>query len=320
MQIRIELSAHGPARRPAGGVPSVPPEEAAIGTPAAGESPLTVDAMRAAVTAIRAGVFDNLGGVDPDFGAQQAVTGAETSPLSGGGVPWRGGNAGGPVVIVLAGHAGAGASMVALALAEALTACRSVLLVECAEPLRSGLAPASSVELGLDEAGWRRGRRGELEIARLARPQQVRGLAPPPLPGGDDWALVVDLGWALTTALLGSAPREWLTGGERVVVATRLTVPAVRQAEHLLAAVGPQVRGGACVAAVGPNRWPRGVEANYGPNLRTLQEDGRVVRVPMEPRLEGSGLTADPLPKSFAGAGRALADALGLSGPAKEPR
>lgn len=223
------------------------------------------------------------------------------------------------MVLVLAGHAGAGASMVALALAEALTACGSVLLVECAEPLRSGLAAASSVELGLDEAGWRRGRRGGLEIGRLARPLPPGSELPPPS-GGVDRLLVVDLGWALTTALLGSDPREWLTGSERVVVVTRLTVPAVRQAEHLLAALCPQVSASACVAAVGPNRWPRGVEANYGPHLSRLEVDGRVVRMPMEPRLEGSGLTADPLPKSFAGAGRALADALGVFGPANEPR
>lgn len=320
MQIRVELSAHRPSRSPVRSAASPPPAaKAALGTPAGGEAPLTVDAMRAAVLAIRAGVFDR-GCVGADGGGRHAEVLAACSPPPGVWVPWRGSDAAGAAVLVLAGHAGAGASMVALALGEALAADRPALLVEYAEPLRSGLAAACSSELGLDGAGWRRGRRGRLDVGRLGRPQPVSELPRPPQPDGADRLLVVDLGWALTAALLHADPGEWLTADQRVVVVTRLTVPGVRQTEQLLAALGPQACGGACVAAVGPNRWPRGVEANYGPNLATLASDGRLVRIPMESRLEGSGLTADPLPKSVATAGRALAAALLPSAPGEAPR
>lgn len=284
-------------------------------------APLTVEAMRAAVIAIRAGVFDDLGYVDADVDPLQAAVQPATPHSPGGGMPWTGSDAGAAVVLVLAGHAGAGASVAALALAEALTAHRPVRLVEYAEPLRCGLAAASSIELGLDEAGWRRGRRGQLDIARLAQPP-VPGsdLPPPPQSGGDDRLLVVDTGWPLTTALLHTDRSEWLNPGQRVVVVTRLTVPAVRQTEHLLAALGPETCGEACVAAVGPNRWPRAVEASCGPNLRRLQTAGRLVRIPMEARLEARGLTPDALPRSVATAGRELAALLVASEPPKEPR
>jgi adenylylsulfate kinase-like enzyme len=70
-------------------------------------------------------------------------------------MPWTSTDVGGAVVVVLAGHAGAGASTVALAIAEALVDHRRVQLVEYADPIRSGLAAASSVELGA-QVGWRR--------------------------------------------------------------------------------------------------------------------------------------------------------------------
>lgn len=281
---------------------------------------MTIDAMRAAVMAIRAGVFDGLGWVDADDGGREAAVRAGTSFAAGGCVPWRSRDAGGSVVLVLAGHAGAGASVVALALAEALTACRSVQLVEYAEPVRSGLVAASSIELGLDDAGWRRGSRGQLDLARLAQRASPGSELPPPTQPGSDRLRVVDPGWPLTTALLHADRREWPAVDQRVVVVTRLTVPAVRQSEHLLTALGPEACAQACVAAVGPNRWPRAVEASYGPILLRLWSEGRVVRIPMEARLEASGLTADPLPKSVATAGHELAALLVPSEPPKEPR
>ena len=57
----------------------------------------------------------------------------------------------------------------------------------------------------------------------------------------------------------------------------------------------------------GPARWPRAVDVSCGPELRRLRARGRVVRVPVDGRLEITGLTADPLPKKVAVAGRSLA-------------
>jgi hypothetical protein len=92
-------------------------------------------------------------------------------------------------------------------------------------------------------------------------------------------------------------------------------VPAVRQVEHVLAAVD----GAAAVAAVGPARWPRVVEASCGPQLRELRSRGRVVQVPVDRRLQTAGLTGDRLPKPVAAAGRSLAALLVPAGP-PQPR
>ncbi len=272
---------------------------------------MTVPAMRAAVAAIRAGLFDDvandvLAHGDQAFGV--ALRGNAGQPgLSH--VPWERTGVGGRVVLVVAGHAGAGASTVALALAEGLAEGGRVQLVDYSEPARSGLAAAPTIELGIDGAGWRCGRRGRLDVVRLARRSADGAL--PRLPRADaDATVVVDAGWSTTCALLDSSTS---LAGCALVVVTRVTVPAVRQAEHVLAAVGAE----AAVAAVGPARWPRLAEASCGPRLREARSTGQVVPVPFDQRLQIAGLTGDRLPKAVAAAGRALAE---LVMPAATPR
>ncbi|MGY1631901.1 hypothetical protein ACI784_09380 [Geodermatophilus sp. SYSU D01186] len=265
---------------------------------------MTVEAMRAAVIALRAGAFDARRNVD--VAVRKRTSGAAL--LAGAsrvaaGTPCVNAGARAAVVLVLAGHAGAGASTVALAVAEALAGSRRVQLVEYSEPARSGLVAASSVELGADGSGWRRGRRGRLDVVRLARSRVEVEL--PSLPEADDAErlIVVDVGWRLTARLPDTGSAAPWKRGERVVVVTRVTVPAIRQTEHVLSTIG----GGALVAAVGPVRWPRAVEASCGPLLRGLRSRGRVVPVPVDRRLETAGLTADGLPRRVAAAGRLLA-------------
>jgi len=271
---------------------------------------MTVPAMRAAVVAIRAGLFDDvtddvLAHEDQAFGA--AVRRRAGQPDSH--LPWTRADVGGRAVLVVAGHAGAGASTVALALAEGLAENRRVQLVDYSEPARSGLAAAPTIELGTDGAGWQCGRRGRLDVARLARGPADGAL--PPLPEADaDTTVVVDPGWSTTCALLDS-PRSLVDCA--LVVVTRVTIPAIRQTEQVLAAVG----GEAAVAALGPVRWPRLVEASCGPRLREARSKGQVVPVLVDRRLQTAGLTGDRLPKPVAAAGRALA---ALVAPAAPPR
>ncbi|WP_231851809.1 hypothetical protein [Modestobacter italicus] len=196
-----------------------------------------------------------------------------------------------------------------MALAEGLAENRRVQLVDYSEPARSGLAAAPTIELGTDGAGWRCGRRGRLDVIRLARGPADGAL--PPLPEADaDTTVVVDPGWSTTSALLDS-PRSLVDCS--LVVVTRVTIPAIRQTEQVLAAVS----GEAEVAAVGPARWPRLVEANCGPRLGEARSKGQVVPVPFCRRLQTTGLTGDRLPKPVAAAGRALA---ALVAPPAPPR
>jgi hypothetical protein len=266
---------------------------------------MTVEAMRAAVIAIRAGTFDDVACTGQV--SRTAVAG-RIYRSDAGPTPWAAADVGGLVVLVVAGHAGAGASTVALAVAEGLAEGQIVQLVDYAWPVRSGMAAASTIELGTDGGEWRRGRRGGLDVFRLAHRPGGGELPPPPETGHADRLMVVDAGWSLTTALLDS-PCSVIQDAS-VVVVTRVTVPAVRQTEHVLAAVD----GEPVVAAVGPARWPRVVQASCGQRLRELRSRGRVVRVPLNRRLETAGLTGDLLPKPLAAAGGSLAALLRPAG------
>ncbi len=262
--------------------------------------PLTVEEMRGAVAAIR-GRAETRASCQCEGLLESAAVRAFVPPWGDGPDRRR--------VLVLPAHAGAGASTVALAVAEGLVP-RTVQLVEYAEPLRSALASASSIELGT-AGSWRCGRRSGVGVLRLAQPIG-RGEMPPPLPqdGTPDRWLVVDAGERLAGFWLTS-PGELRGQAAHVVVATRLTMPALRQTEHVLEAVA----GPALVAVLGPSRWPRSVAAACGPRLHEARDRGRVVRMPIDRELATAGLTPEPLPTAVAAAGRALAALL-----APEPR
>ncbi|WP_051004913.1 hypothetical protein [Blastococcus saxobsidens] len=188
----------------------------------------------------------------------------------------------------------------ALAISDAAAATdRRVHLVETAHPRRSGLIAAASAELGTDAAGaWRRGSRDRVTIDR--RVADVEPCGWPVLASSEEPAVtVLDLGLPAPEDLARLAADRTST-----VVVCRPTVPGVRLTEHVLSQLAGQP---VMVAVVGPARWPRAVKANCGPQLRELRSRGRVVRVPVDGRLQTAGLTGDRLPKGVEAAGRSLA-------------
>lgn len=220
----------------------------------------------------------------------------------------------GPVprwVAVLGAHGGAGASTVALALADAAAARgHAGRLVSCAVPARSALWAVPTVELGVSGDGhWRSGRRGEhLAVDRFNGPSHdaVGRLTLTPS-GATDAFTVVDV----DSDADGRGQDEWLWLACAVVLVFRVTVPGVRQTERVLneleGNVGPG-RPGCLVlgATVGRRRWPRVVASSAGPLLRRLRSDGRVVTIPVDPRLEVTGPTSSALPRAVLRAGEAL--------------
>lgn len=206
-------------------------------------------------------------------------------------------------ITVIAAHAGAGASTVALAISDAAaTTDRRVHLVETAHPRRSGLIAAASAELGTDAAGaWRRGSRGRVTIDRCVADVEPGGW--PALPISEEPTVtVLDLGLPAPENLAQLAAAR-----TRTVVVCRPTVPGMRLTEHALSQLAEQP---VVVAVVGPARWPPAVHANCVPRLRELRSQGRVIRVPVDRRLQTAGLTGDRLPRGVEAAGRSLATLL----------
>lgn len=214
-------------------------------------------------------------------------------------------------VIPVIGAAGSvGASTVALALASAAT--QPARVVECCRPAASGLAAASTAELGLapagNGAGWRQGRRDQVLIERTSGPPTSVEDVPAPTPAAHgDQLTILDAGDATHLATRAG----WLPTAVRtapfLVAVTAATVPAFRRLESVLALLDVDpVR--VAVAVVGPvgRKWPRGVEQSAGPAVRRLIEAARVVEIPHDRTLAVNGVDSRPLPQAVTAAAARL--------------
>jgi hypothetical protein len=210
-------------------------------------------------------------------------------------------------VRVLAGHSGAGASTIALAIADAAAASgRPSQLIETAPASRSGLVSAASRELDIDATGaWRRGTRPNpttavhVTIDRRTEDQPPTAWPSTESPSPHEQIVTVDLGFVSGEALGRAA-------GGPIVVTCRATIPGVRLTEQLLNRL---TEAAVVVAVLGARRWPGEVTASCGPQLRALRAAGQVVTVPLDGHLAITGPTHVPLPKAVLAVGR---DVLGL--------
>lgn len=221
-----------------------------------------------------------------------------------------------PRLIVVSGvHSSAGASTVALAVAEAAHALGVTVAVdEFAGPFASGLGLACDAELGADISGrWLVGRRGGFTLRRLSDSGATIANAVPPV-GVHPRLTVVDTGWswpAVSTHVVASRAATGLPAALRIaplVLVCRATMPSLRRAEAVLAQACVDLGPGhvPVLAVLGPDRWPGEVLASVGPRVRLLRDQRRVVAVPLDKRLAVRGVTADPLPRRVTAAGRSL--------------
>jgi hypothetical protein len=215
------------------------------------------------------------------------------------------------VVPVLGAAGSVGTSTIALSLA--LAADVPARVIECCSATASGLAAASTAELGLTAAGWRHGMRDRVLLERtsglLASAEQV----PEPTPAEhEDQLTILDVGW--DAAHLATAT-GWLTAAVQiapvVVVVAAATVPGFRRLEAVLELLevhtAPAVNRVA-LAVVGARRekWPRGVEHSGGPAVRYLLTTERVVEIPHDRALSVTGLDSRPIPKPVSAAAARL--------------
>jgi hypothetical protein len=222
----------------------------------------------------------------------------------------------GVVIPVLAGSPGAGASVAATVLADALQlADKAVLLVDPADPPRSGLTMAAR-----SQGPWltsphpqvhiRYSWRAQTLLARLetSLPVLAPGAVPPPRfwrpPIGRPDATVVDLGhdpWRIAAnPVLGAG--AWLRPGDpppRPVLVVRASRPSLLHAEQLLArletwsALGV-VTPPAQLLVTSAKRWPAGVAGAAGRRVAALLANA--VFLPYAPDVAETGITAEITP------------------------
>jgi hypothetical protein len=181
---------------------------------------------------------------------------------------------------VVGAHPGAGATTVAVALADALDAIgRPGTLVDLA--LSPDAFAAAECEVDSRVPGWRAGRRGQTQVLRRRTHE-----ADAPKFSSD--LVVVD---------------GWMESLKSRVLVCRATLPSVRRADA-------DLPDGAVLAVVGCSRWPKVVAASLGPSLQHAMNDGRIVFVPQDPDLELYGIDAEPMPSSARAAGRHVIELL----------
>jgi hypothetical protein len=225
----------------------------------------------------------------------------------------------GAVIPVLSGSAGAGASVLAAALVDVLRAAgRCALLIDAAEPGRSGLAGAVASECPwtttpVDGVWARYSWREDALVAHLETNQtshRPTSLAPV------SWLLEPQPSMEVTVADLGqewlrspvadplSGAGAWLRAGwpesPRPLLVVRATRPSLIAAEAALARLDPWLRTGHAVAPVQlvvmaswkRRGWPSGVTGAAGARVAALLEHALVV--PYDRSVELGGVTDEP--------------------------
>lgn len=261
---------------------------------------LRVDELQAAARALAAGEFRTGAGPErPDRGWPAATVDAGTV------TSWT---PPGEVLPVVGAGGATGATSLAVALAESTAPAR---VLECCSSSETGLAEASSTELG-SEGGWEIGARATVRLSRVGslvdRPADV----PVPGPTTDPGVDVLDVGWPLSRVL---ADESWIAERVRrapvVVVTAIATVPSLRRLELTLAGL-PDVR---VVAAVQGRRkrLSNEVKSAIGPMTRGVIEDGAWIDVPCEQAFAARGLTGEaPLPRPLLEAAKQIVRLAGV--------
>jgi len=224
-----------------------------------------------------------------------------------------------PLVRVRAAHAGAGASTIALALADiADVAGIRTRVLDAAAPAWSGLLGATVTELGAAE-GWRRGRRGAgVLIDRVEEPVRVPAEVPSPRSVDGVDLTVLDAGWSIRELDASEAGAWVATTPARVeVLVTRPNGLALNQTEAALADVEDQLAGDqVVVVVVGAARWSGREFATAGLLLRAAHRQEAVLFAPLLPAKALPGLGPDPLPKQLTNPSQRLLERItSITGP-----
>ena len=260
--------------------------------------PVGVDELKRAWHALNAGEFRT--GPGAGKGPRGRGTAAEDN--------WS--PADGEHTIAVIGSAGSvGASTVALA--TGLAAAAPVRVIECCSVTASGLAAASTAELGLHPTDWRQGKRDHVLLERAS--EVLAGVDEVPLPTeaqNETQLTILDIGWEAGQLL---ATDCWLAEAVRtadqLVLVTTATVPGMRRAGVAMDLLAGYWQPEQITLAVrGPRRkkWPRGLEHAGGPAVRRVLDADRCVEIPEDRELAVNGLDSRPVPAPLISAARQL--------------
>lgn len=260
--------------------------------------PVAVDELKRAWHAVSSGEFRTGPGTGKGPRGRDAAVETTWSPAAG------------EHTIALLGCAGSvGASTIALATGLAATA--PVRVVECCSVTASGLASASTAELGLHPTDWRQGKRDHVLLERASEVLAVVADVPLPTATESEHQLtILDVGWEAGQLL---ATDCWLAEAVRtadqIVLVTQATIPGMRRlgvAIDLLSTHWQPEQLALAIRGHRRKKWPRGLEHAGGPEVRRALDAGRCVEIPEDRELAFSGLDSRPVPAPLISTARQL--------------
>ena len=260
--------------------------------------PLGVDELKRAWHALNAGEFRTAPGAGKGLRGRGTAAEDNWSPADG------------EHTIAVIGSAGSvGASTVALA--TGLAAVAPVRVIECCSVTASGLAAASTAELGLHPTEWRQGKRDHVLLERAS--EVLAGVDEVPLPTeaqNETQLTILDIGWEAGQLLATDCwMAEAVRAADQIVLVTTATVPGMRRAGVAMDLLAGYWQPEQIVLAVrGPRRkkWPRGLEHAGGPAVRRALAADLCVEIPEDRELAVNGLDFRPVPAPLISAARQL--------------
>jgi len=200
-----------------------------------------------------------------------------------------------------------GASLWAVGLATA--ADEPSRVVECSPMHSTGLAAATTAELGVTASGWRRGTRGTVQIQRTTSSYESVDNVPVP-EAGDRVLTVIDAGWDLNQILRSSSWLNTVVTTVPLMIVTVATIPGLRALDIALQMTSrPE---DTWCAVVGPpqRKWPKQLRFSADQRVQAAIDTGRLSTIPHVLDLCLSGLTTAPLPPHIVAAATPVLDRL----------
>lgn len=243
---------------------------------------VSIDELQRAWSAVEAGEF-RIGGSH----RRRRTTAAAWTPTE-------------PVVVVAGATGRVGASTVAAAMATAAGR-HKVRIIECGPMHATGLAAATTAELGVTSTGWRQGMRDQILIERTTGSFVNIADVPTPEPADVDTTLV-DVTWDLAQI---AGTDSWLGAIAEtapLVIVTAATVPGLRALDNALRLKARP--GDTWCVVTGPRmkKWPKPLRLATTTAIDAASTSGRLLTVPEVQSIALTGLTPDPLPPQLVSA------------------
>lgn len=211
-----------------------------------------------------------------------------------------------PVVAVAGAGGRVGASTIAVATATA--AQRRVRVIECGPMHATGLAAATTAELGVTATGWRQASRDQVLIERTTRSIEHPDDVPMPETADCDLTLI-DVSWDLTRLAHSGS---WLASTVEtapLIIVTVATVPGLRALDNALQLTNRPEATWCVVVGPRPKKWPKPLHLATTAAITGANEAGRLLTVPDVSSVALTGLTPEPLPPHLVTACRPIVEA-----------